>query len=192
MDVKLVMFTKDGQQKSFPIGDGATVIGRAEDCGLRVPIGNVSRRHCELTVSGEELSVKDLGSANGTFVNNKRITEADLEAGDRLVLGPIVFTVQIDGVPTDVKPVRIGKAMVEADEPGAEEIVDLEADIFADVGTSAEEAMAAMVPEDESTKDIDPISALEALADEAEDAEEADEAVELELRDEDEEEKDEK
>jgi pSer/pThr/pTyr-binding forkhead associated (FHA) protein len=52
------------------------------------------------------VKAKDLGSANGTFLNNKPVTEATLKAGDHLVIGPVVFTVQIDGEPEDIRPVK--------------------------------------------------------------------------------------
>lgn len=101
MQVNLVMFKK-GQRKDFPVKSATTTIGRKEDCGLRVPINDVSRVHCVLTVKGEQLVVKDLGSANGTYVNDRRVSEQALRPGDTLKVGPIVFTVQINGRPTEI------------------------------------------------------------------------------------------
>jgi pSer/pThr/pTyr-binding forkhead associated (FHA) protein len=169
MDVKLVMFKPSGQRKDFPITSPITVIGRSQDSDLRVPILSVSRHHCEVAVAGDSVTAKDLGSSNGTYVNNSRINEVQLSAGDRLAVGPIVFTVQIDGQPEQVTPVKTrGQKMAEAGEPGAEEIVDLEADIVAQPGASEELPAAILEPAGE--EEIDPISALEALA--AEDKEE--------------------
>ena len=163
MDVKLVMFKKDGQQKSFSVGEGVTVLGRAEDCELRLPIANVSRRHCELHVGAEAVTAKDLGSSNGTYVNNKRVTECGLKAGDRLVVGPVVFTVQIDGVPGEIQHVKTrGQLLAESGETGVDELVDLEENIVAQPGAS--DAGGVEMEALESEEDIDPISALEALA----------------------------
>jgi pSer/pThr/pTyr-binding forkhead associated (FHA) protein len=106
MNVSLIMFRENGEQKLFPIEAGKTVIGRKEDCGLRIPLGEISRKHAILMVEGSVLTLRDLGSANGTYVNNKRITEQELQAGDHIVIGPVVFTVQIDGNPADLKPVQ--------------------------------------------------------------------------------------
>lgn len=106
MKVCLVMFKEDGTRKEFPIEGGKTIIGRKEDCDLRIPLGEVSRQHAVLMVDNDEVSLRDLGSANGTYVNNQRITEQELEAGDHVVIGPVVFTVQIDGVPKDLRPVQ--------------------------------------------------------------------------------------
>ncbi len=106
MDVKLVMFKLDGKRRDFPIVNATVTIGRGEECDLRVPLSSVSRKHCELTVSAQTIKVRDLSSSNGTYLNNKRITEGELVAGDRLVVGPVVFTVQIDGVHEEIQPVK--------------------------------------------------------------------------------------
>lgn len=106
MNVCLVIFKEDGSRKEFPIGSAKTVIGRKEDCDLRIPLGEVSRQHAVLMIASDTVSLRDLGSANGTYVNNQRITEQELDAGDHIVIGPVVFTVQIDGLPKDVRPVQ--------------------------------------------------------------------------------------
>ncbi len=102
MNVVLVMF-KDNDQRDFPLSEDRTIIGRRQDCQLRIPTRDVSRQHCELTVANGALKAKDLGSSNGTFVNGKRIAEAKLGPGDRLRIGPVTFYVQIDGKPAEIK-----------------------------------------------------------------------------------------
>ncbi|MBS3735024.1 MAG: FHA domain-containing protein [Phycisphaerae bacterium] len=162
MDVKLVVFKPNGQRKDFALPKDHTVIGRGEDCELQVPLANVSRRHCELTVEGTSLKAADLGSSNGTFVNNERIVEKTLQAGDRLVVGPVAFTVQIDGQPENVQQVKTrGQKMAEAGE--GEGIVDLEADVVSQ-GDEGDGIDLAAMADDASEQDADPISALEALA----------------------------
>jgi len=103
MKVVLVMF-KDGKRRDFPIAKPKTIIGRRSDADLRIPTGDVSREHCTVSLSGRELTVRDNGSTNGTFVNGKQLAEARLKAGDKLSVGPVVFTVQIDGMPATIKP----------------------------------------------------------------------------------------
>jgi pSer/pThr/pTyr-binding forkhead associated (FHA) protein len=112
MDVNLVMFKSDGQRKDFPLTNSVSVIGRGEECDLQVPLLNVSRRHCELRVDQDVIRVKDLASSNGTYLNNQRISEGELAAGDRLAIGPIVFTVQVDGQPEEVSPIKSQGQMV--------------------------------------------------------------------------------
>jgi pSer/pThr/pTyr-binding forkhead associated (FHA) protein len=108
MQVVLVMFKSDGERRSFSLPRAVTVIGRREDCDLRIPLGEVSRKHCRLIQEGDSLRVEDLGSSNGTFHNNVRIQEGVVQPGDVIQVGSIAFVVQIDGVPTDsdVQPPR--------------------------------------------------------------------------------------
>jgi hypothetical protein len=101
MQVVLVMFRPDGQRRSFSVTREVTVIGRREDCDLRIPLGEVSRKHCRLVKDGDALRFEDLGSSNGTFHNGTRVREAELQPGDVLTVGPVSFTIQINGVPAD-------------------------------------------------------------------------------------------
>src|SRR5438309_10205906 len=97
MQVVLVMFRQDGERRSFSITRDVTVIGRREDCDFRIPLGEISRKHCRLIRDADNLRVEDLGSSNGTFVNGQRVQEALLGPGDTLSLGSVVFVVQING-----------------------------------------------------------------------------------------------
>ena len=53
----------------------------------------VSRLHCRLTAAADTLEVEDLSSTNGTYVNDKRITRAQIGSGDRLRVGRVELTV---------------------------------------------------------------------------------------------------
>jgi pSer/pThr/pTyr-binding forkhead associated (FHA) protein len=99
MQVVLVMFRSDGERRSFSVVRNMTIIGRREDCDLRIPVGDVSRKHCRLVLTDDGIRIEDLGSSNGTFVNGDRVQESDLHAGDTVGIGPVQFIVQIDGVP---------------------------------------------------------------------------------------------
>lgn len=101
MQVVLVMFLSNGERRSFSVARDLTVIGRREDCDLRIPVGDVSRKHCRLVKEADTMRVEDLGSSNGTYVNNNRVQEAVLSPGDVVRVGPVQFVVQIDGLPTD-------------------------------------------------------------------------------------------
>lgn len=171
MDVKLVMFKANGQRKDFPVINPTTVIGRAESCDLRVPLLSVSRRQCALTVTDEGVKIRDLASSNGTYINNQRINEVKVSAGDRLVIGPIVFTLQINGQPEEIQPVKTrGQIMAEQATSSDESVVDLDADVLAQPGASVLEESSTTVQEAIGVE-VDPIAALEALADDGEDSE---------------------
>jgi predicted component of type VI protein secretion system len=68
-----------------------TVIGRGQECNLRLPQPLVSRRHCELFERNGRLCVRDLGSMNGTYVGSDRISEAELPYEGLLTVGAVTF-----------------------------------------------------------------------------------------------------
>jgi predicted component of type VI protein secretion system len=109
MDVKLLLLHK-GQLKKFSLKSGKLSIGRAPDSDLRIPSRDVSRHHCEFLIDAGDLIVHDTGSTNGTIVNGKAVDETELEAGDRVDVGPVTFIVQIDGQPAEVSPADFGGA----------------------------------------------------------------------------------
>src|SRR5688500_18545481 len=102
MQAVLVMFRSDGERRSFSIARDITVIGRREDCDLRIPLSDVSRKHCRIVRDGDSLKLEDLGSSNGSYLNGRRVQkEAVLSPGDTVQIGPVVFVLQINGVPPD-------------------------------------------------------------------------------------------
>jgi len=70
-----------------------TVIGRAPECDISLPAAHLSRRHAQLQVLDGFLYVKDLGSANGTYLNGKQVTEARVKRGDELRFDALSFGV---------------------------------------------------------------------------------------------------
>ena len=79
--------------------DGAT-IGR-EGCDVELADPDVSRRHAIVHLAGPAIAVEDLGSTNGTFVNDARIGEVTtLRAGDSVRFGDVVWELRIQSQPT--------------------------------------------------------------------------------------------
>lgn len=76
----------------FPLKDG-TVIGRANECDISLTASHLSRRHAQLQIVDGALFVKDLGSANGTFLNGKQVIEARVKRGDELRFDSLIFGV---------------------------------------------------------------------------------------------------
>ena len=107
MDVALVLVRDRGERRRFPLGGDVVMIGRGEGCDLRIPLGDVSRKHCSVVQSEGQLLIQDLGSSNGTYVNGKRIQEASLRPGDQIRIGSLRFVVQVDGSPTDEEAVAM-------------------------------------------------------------------------------------
>jgi len=76
----------------FPV-DGTKVIGRDPGCDIMVTGAHVSRRHAELSIRSGHLWVKDLGSSNGSFVNGKRVDEAELKNADEVKFDAMTFRI---------------------------------------------------------------------------------------------------
>lgn len=117
------MFRSDGERRSFSMARDMTVVGRREDCDLRIPLGEVSRKHCRVVRDGDSLKLEDLGSSNGTFLNGQRVQEAILSPGDTIQVGPVIFVLQVDGQPSDdeLRPVTMEPVEAEAGELLGEE-----------------------------------------------------------------------
>ena len=72
------------------------VVGRDEDCYLRIGSASVSRKHCVIKNSAEGILVTDLGSQNGTFVNDVPINAPTLlREGDVLRIGSTLLSVPV-------------------------------------------------------------------------------------------------
>ena len=92
--------------KTFVIpAERSVTIGRTEQCDITIPGTHLSRRHTELCIQGSKMFIKDLGSANGTFLNEKQITEAFAENGDRLRLD--VYTFRLVAPDTETHKTRV-------------------------------------------------------------------------------------
>jgi hypothetical protein len=71
---------------------GALTLGRSVECDVSIPSDEISRHHAKLQVVPDGVMVEDLGSANGTFVNNQRVHGGSLmKPGDELRLDTVRF-----------------------------------------------------------------------------------------------------
>lgn len=74
------------------------VIGRSSDLDMVLVEDMVSRKHAKITTDEKVVSIQDLGSTNGTFVNGEKIRKVDLKDGDRILIGTsIIKLVYVDG-----------------------------------------------------------------------------------------------
>lgn len=90
--------------KVFPV-TGPVVIGRAPECDISVPADEMSRRHAMVKPTPDGLQVEDLGSSNGTFINNKRIQPTGfLGPGDELRLDAVRFILVAPGMEINAAP----------------------------------------------------------------------------------------
>lgn len=89
--------------KTFAL-TGSMIMGRQPDCDIAVLSDEVSRKHARLTVRADGVAVDDLGSANGTFVNDKRVQSAVLRSGDELRLDTVRFQLTAPGSVVSAQP----------------------------------------------------------------------------------------
>ena len=100
MDVQLIVVQGKHQGKTIPLRGPVFRIGRGETCHLRPNSAQVSREHAEFVVTGDTVSVRDLGSRNGTLVNGKALTApCVLKDRDVVMVGPLTFAVSLGGAP---------------------------------------------------------------------------------------------
>jgi Protein of unknown function (DUF3662)/FHA domain len=77
----------DGSNRSYQLVQGANVIGRGQDAQFRLADTGVSRRHLEISWDGQQATLSDLGSTNGTTVNGTPVQTWQLADGDTIRVG---------------------------------------------------------------------------------------------------------
>jgi pSer/pThr/pTyr-binding forkhead associated (FHA) protein len=92
------------------------LIGRHLECDVRIDSPKISRRHCCVAIAYDRVLIRDLGSRNGVRVNGRLLEEAQLQSGDELAIGPILFRFEqeLDPPDTPVTPIARGAAAVSA------------------------------------------------------------------------------
>jgi pSer/pThr/pTyr-binding forkhead associated (FHA) protein len=82
------------------------LIGRHPDCDVRIDLPRISRRHCCVALVYSRVVIRDLGSHNGLRVNGRVVEEVQLEAGDEVAIGPVLYRLE---VPEVAKPASSSK-----------------------------------------------------------------------------------
>ncbi|OVE75589.1 hypothetical protein BVX97_04165 [bacterium E08(2017)] len=78
---------QDAQEKKvFNLRDGVNTIGRDGDCDIQILEEKASRKHAEITVTGNDATIQDLKSANGTLVDGKSISHSHLKQGNEITI----------------------------------------------------------------------------------------------------------
>jgi pSer/pThr/pTyr-binding forkhead associated (FHA) protein len=97
---RLVVLSEGLTGRTHELKAERTTIGRLEDNSFQVPDSSVSSHHCEIILRGSDVLVRDLGSTNGSFLNNERITEATLKPSQVLRLGQVEIRLEGDTPPS--------------------------------------------------------------------------------------------
>src|SRR5215468_1702904 len=87
------------QGGEFPLRPNREIIiGRSSDLDMVLVEDMVSRKHAKITTDDKNVTIQDLGSTNGTFVNGEKVRKVELKDGDRILIGTsIIKLVFVDG-----------------------------------------------------------------------------------------------
>lgn len=92
---KLLMLSGPEPNKEFQLEDGNYMIGRSSECNIHINSDIISKRHAILMVSQGKVTIEDLESRNGTFVNGVMIRRKDIKAGDRISFKDIILELRL-------------------------------------------------------------------------------------------------
>ena len=88
----MVMIKGDFIGQVYEIGDGVTMVGRSDDVDLVISDTSISRKHALIVQRDGGFYLSDLGSTNGSFINNKAVDDPlPLTEGDKVLIGHVVF-----------------------------------------------------------------------------------------------------
>ena len=163
MSVRLIIAQGSKRTRQLQLQAVETTIGRSSGCGLRIPSAEVSRKHCRLTYKDGFLTVEDLESVNGTYLNGHRVTARHLvRPGDTLQIGPVTFIVKYklaqaeadklfpaaEGGDVELAPVELEEAS------GTEHEIPPPEDLDAPIPLELDEAAMGQLPEANQLRDI--------------------------------------
>jgi len=93
----LVVIYGDDLGRRIPLGDDPVIIGRSSRCEVQIDQESVSRNHCRITRGTRGFSIRDLGSTNGTYVNDELVDSIDLRDGDQVKVGRTILKFIVGG-----------------------------------------------------------------------------------------------
>jgi len=94
--------------RAYELRAGINRIGRSPKNDLQLDHPTVSSTHCEIVVSAEGIAVRDLGSTNGTYINQEKITEGTIEHGTMLHIGEVEM---------ELEPIKTNIAIPQFEQP---------------------------------------------------------------------------
>jgi hypothetical protein len=94
---KLVINPGTPQASEFELKPGVNYVGRGFANDLKIEDPSVSSSHCQIVVDGNLVAIKDLGSTNGTFINQAQVQEANLVNNQFIRLGNVQIVVNLEG-----------------------------------------------------------------------------------------------
>ncbi len=106
VSLKVVGGKNDGRLINISVAE--FIIGRSEDAHLRPSSDLISRQHCSIKIDAGKVTIEDMGSRNGSFVNEQQLTQPHIaRVGDILRVGRLQFEVLIDHVQAGIKKPKV-------------------------------------------------------------------------------------
>lgn len=93
----LVIIYGDDLGRRVPLGPEPTIIGRSSKCDVQLDQESVSRNHARISRQRSNYVIRDLGSTNGTYVNDELVDEVVLRDGDQVKVGRTIFKFIVSG-----------------------------------------------------------------------------------------------
>ena len=143
--MKVTVTDDTGKTVEQELSVGTYRVGRGEGCEVLLDDETVSREHCIIEVLEGKCILRDLGSMNGTTLNDKRTAEADLKDGDVIALGRTKITVSLAAESEEEAKAPPAEEAEKPKEEGAEE-PPAEQDTPAEEGGTGEESPPAPEP----------------------------------------------
>ncbi len=124
----LIVHIPDSFPKSYELADGKTSIGRAMTNDIVVEDASASRYHAEIRVdeAGKKISVVDLDSTNGTFINHERISgECALKEEDVIRIGQVIFNLVLPEAENGIKQSASGTHLFTRETPARNRLTSM-------------------------------------------------------------------
>ncbi len=87
-----IKFLKGDQiDKEIEINEGTLTLGRSHDCDIVIDNSGVSKRHAKISLKNNMLTLEDLKSRNGTFINGLRIRQKNIQSGDKISFHNVII-----------------------------------------------------------------------------------------------------
>jgi hypothetical protein len=102
--VRLIILNGAHKGEELELEPGPNLLGRAEGNAFVLEDVTLSGRHCEILVSDLSVRVRDLGSTNGTWIDNRRVQDAEMRHGQILMLGSMEMQLAISPVEITIPP----------------------------------------------------------------------------------------
>lgn len=113
MEIEVVIRQPGFPDRVIPLSEGRVRMGRADDNEIVLSDVGVSRRHAQIVVANDEVTIEDLGSGNGTYYFGHRVKSQLVRDQDEVVIDPFVLQFQIKGGPQIAPPALADQPLVD-------------------------------------------------------------------------------